>query len=360
MQEILTRQIETDMLYNENVRERRTKQSLASLAALGNHLAGIPGRKSVVWISGGISMLSITGAMGMGPRGGIKSYETLVQQTSERLAHQGITLYLVDARGLQGPAGNSADIGGPSRVGRPRPFERQQQASTISGDPLPAMFKMASVTGGRVVFNSNDPAQGIKAILADSRGTYSVGFYAMGEPDNKWHNLNLKVRRPGVKLLYRKGYLSEAPPEVAQDWSDDEWGLAIRNPLGSTALRLDARCELAANADVQTVNIVLHVIAEDLHFREMSGQMGAEFEVGLAEKTTAGAFNLRRNATGVGFPAGNADQINRGAVRYALRAKLTPGTLTIRLIVRDRFTGRYGTLDVPVKTIPGKSAERVQ
>jgi VWFA-related protein len=119
MQGVLTAQIETEMLYNESVRERRNRKSLASLAALGNHLAGIPGRKSVVWISGGISMLSITGAMGMGPRGGFKSYEALVQKTSERLAHPGITLYLVDARGLQGPPDNAAEIGGPSRVGRP-------------------------------------------------------------------------------------------------------------------------------------------------------------------------------------------------------------------------------------------------
>jgi VWFA-related protein len=360
MQKILEAQIETEMLYNETVRERRTKQSLASLAALGNHLAGIPGRKSVVWISGGISMLSITGAMGMGPRGGIKSYEALVQKTSERLAHQGITLYLVDARGLQGPSGNSAEIGGPSRTGRPGPFERQQQASAISGDPLAAMYKMASVTGGRVVINTNDPAEGIKAVAADSRGTYSVGFYALGEPDNKFHNLNLKVRRPGVKLLYRKGYLAEAAPEIAQNWSDDEWRSAIRNPLGSTSLRIDARCELAADSDAPVLNIVLHVAAEDLHFRRMNDQLGAEFEVGLAEKTRIGDFNLRRSATGVTFPASNENQVKSGAVRYALRATLKPATATIRLIVRDRFTGRYGTLDLPVNQIPAGAAVPVQ
>jgi hypothetical protein len=36
---------------------------------------------------------------------------------------------------------------------------------------------------------------------------------------------------------------------------------------------------------------------------------------------------------------------------------LLPEAATIRIIVRDRFTGRHGTLDLPVKNIPPVSAE---
>jgi hypothetical protein len=32
--------------------------------------------------------------------------------------------------------------------------------------------------------------------------------------------------------------------------------------------------------------------------------------------------------------------------------ELTPDASTVRLIVRDRLTGRYGSLDVPVKDVP--------
>jgi hypothetical protein len=39
-------------------------------------------------------------------------------------------------------------------------------------------------------------------------------------------------------------------------------------------------------------------------------------------------------------------------LRYTDRWKLRPGTTMIRVIVRDRSSGRYGTLDVPVKHIP--------
>jgi hypothetical protein len=62
----------------------------------------------------------------------------------------------------------------------------------------------------------------------------------------------------------------------------------------------------------------------------------------------------------VTFPASNENQVKSGAVRYALRATLKPATATIRLIVRDRFTGRYGTLDLPVNQIPAGAAVPVQ
>ena len=75
--------------------------SLAAMEALGQHLAGIPGRKNLVWIGAGFSMLSVTGAMGMGAHGGVEKFEDKVRQTAQRLAQQGIILYIVDSKGIE-------------------------------------------------------------------------------------------------------------------------------------------------------------------------------------------------------------------------------------------------------------------
>jgi VWFA-related protein len=100
LEETLKRQIEMEMVYNDPVRRRRVEATLAHLEALGRHLAGIPGRKNVVWISGGIPIISIAGAMGMGPKASIRTFDDPIRRTSQRLAQQGVALYLADAAGL--------------------------------------------------------------------------------------------------------------------------------------------------------------------------------------------------------------------------------------------------------------------
>ena len=47
-----------DEYFQEQLHMRRMNQTVASLEALGNHLSGIPGRKNLVWIGGGIAVLT--------------------------------------------------------------------------------------------------------------------------------------------------------------------------------------------------------------------------------------------------------------------------------------------------------------
>ncbi len=326
--------------YRETVAERKRALTLSSLESLGNQLAGIPGRKSLVWITLGTPIYTNYRFR--------EIHANQVRRTAERLATQGITMYPVDAHGVLPPPMQTTATGrGSNRVPIPKP------PVGIPDQRLWAMLDLfADVTGGRVAKNTNDFTRGAKDAAADLRGAYVVGFYAVGEPDNAWHDVEVKVKRRGVRLSHRKGYLAEATRPQPNHWSAPQWGWAIANPLGSTVIHLDARFDPVPKAEAGTFDLLLLISPEELHFRRIGNGVSADVEVVVAEKLSDGRFSYKVEERTVTLPEG-ADK-SGNVVRYRERWQLRPGTSTIRLIVRDRVTSRYGTLDVPVSRLAAK------
>jgi VWFA-related protein len=351
--EMLINQIEIEGMANASVRQRRMEMTLRALEALGQHLAGIPGRKNLIWIGGGISMLTITGAMGFGPHGGFNSYEDEVTNAARRLAQQSITLYVVDSRGLTGTKGVDASLkSAPTIPGRGR-FDRQIQAEEVSADPLPAAYTLADITGGRVIKNTNDPMDGMSQAARDVQASYSLGFYAGGEPNGKWHKLNVKVKRPGVRLEYRQGFLSEQPAAEPLKWTVEDWRAAVQNPIPSTAIVLDARCEGAGGGQPGIVALTVVVDPKSLYFRRVQGKLTADVEFGIADKAAGGRVGFTSQGGVFVLKDGEDSQQSRGGLIYTRKWKPPEGISTIRIIVRDKLTGRHGTLDLPYNRIPG-------
>jgi len=309
--------------------EARMRKTLTALEALGEQLAGIPGRKSMVWIGGGIPVLSIAGSGQIGDvNNGMKSFEAEIRKAAQRLASRNIAIYPVDSKGLI--RGMVPPVAGKRSI-----------ANSILSNYMPESTNdiLANLTGGRVVKWTNHLARGMEWAENDQRGSYSVGFYASGEPDNTWHNLTVRTTRRGVKLTHRQGFLSETAAAQPVEWTEAEWRAALANPIGSTAIHLDARFEALA-CQIKH-GLLLQIAAADVHFRKAGERTIADLDVALADRAPDGGFSFRVNAV----------QLERSGdtVRYAHSWEIARGTSTVHLIVRDRSTGRFGTLDLPVK-----------
>jgi hypothetical protein len=112
-------------------------------------------------------------------------------------------------------------------------------------------------------------------------------------------------------------------------------------------MRLDARFEL--NDDM--LNVVVQIPAEDLEFRRVNGVATCSLEIALAERTPQGLLGIRRELGSFVINDDQARELTKVTIRFPKQWALDPKTSLIRLVVRDSFTGRYGTLDVPVDAL---------
>ena len=331
-----------DEYFSEQLHMRRMNQTVASLQALGNHMAGIPGRKNLIWISGGVPVLT----QGARDRW-VNSYSAQVRTLGQRLATQGIAMYPVQASGLQvGILGTASTAEGASRGQTEKQHLRPMARETdlrIWG----TMDMLADVTGGRSVRNTNDLTAGVSTAATDMRASYSVGFYVPDNSDNRWRDFEVRVLRPGVRVRHRKGYMALAPLKQPVSWSQAEWSAAMQNPLGSTGIRVDARADVVTGG----LNVLLQIAADDLYYKRVNGQPVTDIEVGFGERNKKEWTRVRRDAATITVKENPDPTIRPSLVRFSKVWTIEPDTTEVRLIVRDRMTGRFGVLDMPLAQV---------
>jgi VWFA-related protein len=106
-----------------------------------------------------------------------------------------VTIYTMDPRGLVGPLSDLDDNVDPQQWSE---FVRKSQDS---------LRVLAEETGGLAVVNQNDFSKALKRIDAETSDYYVLGFYSKNpDPLRKNRRLEVKVKRPDARLVFRKEY----------------------------------------------------------------------------------------------------------------------------------------------------------
>lgn len=342
--------------FSSTVRGNRVETTLASLETLARHLQGVPGRKSIVWITGGISLFlprlsTAPGGIPANPMSG-DNLEQAVRGAARRLAQSGVALYVLDARGLTSSAESLSERQElPPLAGR---YSELERASALSADPRAASSLLASITGGRFLYGANDLSAGARWLAGDLRASYTLGFYLPEEPDGKWHPLKVTVRRPGVQLLYKEGYLSEASETAPRAWDTEAQRQAMMNALGSNEIRITALCRPAPQGPAGTLSLTLQIEAEDLYWRPDAGRMTGDAEVFIGERSASGEVRFQQSRIHASLPPAQMEIARARGVPFRRVWKPDEGTLSVRVLVRDSSTGRLGTVDIPLSAVTAK------
>lgn len=138
------------------------------------------------------------------------------------------TIYTVDPRGL---ATNEFDLS------RSNVSPAKDQAM-LSGTQ-DTMRILAEETDGRAIVNQNDLEAGMRQIVRDSSAYYLIGYSStLSKPDGKFHPITVRVKRPGVQVRARRGYLALTATEAERALTPPKPGppRAISEALGTLSV----------------------------------------------------------------------------------------------------------------------------
>jgi VWFA-related protein len=111
-----------------------------------------------------------------------------------------VSIYALDPRGLAAFE-QDIDEGG---AGISLTTDKEMLRMTLT-----SLQVLADNTDGRAIVNKNDLAAGMRQILRDQSAYYLLGYNSSKAPvDGKFHEIKVKVKRPGLDVRARKGYVA--------------------------------------------------------------------------------------------------------------------------------------------------------
>lgn len=227
-------------------RQNEVLQTVSALRLLVNSLSGLPGRKAVLHISDGIPvtpgeevfqvLVEMCGGGGTtsglidaidAATLGVSAYQgqqapldaqgyTTAKEWNELASHANahrVTLYTLQASGVEAPASSQADSDG--TTGR---YLRLMTVSQVESENRKgSLTALAKDTGGRAILDVNDVLPELARMREDFDSYYLLGYGSPRSGDGRQHRIEVKVKRPGLRVRYRQSYRDKSDLERTAD-----------------------------------------------------------------------------------------------------------------------------------------------
>jgi VWFA-related protein len=323
--------------------------TLEGMQQIAQALAGFPGRKSLIWASGGFPFSVSDSTMQLAPAGRdtLSDVLPLYEHTWQLLNDAQISLYPVDVKGLQVVGLPSASVRNPGKN-----YGRNMTWRNL--DTQGSFEVFASMTGGRAYFNSNDLVKGFREAVNDSAQYYMLGYYLdRSKTKSGWRKLAVKVKREHVDVRARSGFFVSNATVNPESTRDNDISTALQSPLDYTSLALMARwgaIEAGKEAGKKRVNFQMRLAPETVLIDGADNNHVVLEFVALA-KTPEGkqadlpvGMKVENHLT-----ADKALEVRQKGVVYSGALEVAPGEYTVRFVVRDDLSGRVGSVSAPLK-----------
>lgn len=169
-----------------------TLETLSAMNALASGLARMAGPKTIVFLSDGFVAEQI---------------ESSLRGVVGQVARAGARVYAIDVRGLN--RGRGAGLIDQALVddeaGAPASFDALEDGPN----------SLAVDTGGMMIRNENNIGRALDTIAADANRYYVIGYQPENTAfDGKYRQIDVRVKREGVRVRARRGYLALEPSKM--------------------------------------------------------------------------------------------------------------------------------------------------
>jgi VWFA-related protein len=328
----------------------RAEATMSAIEAIAHHLAPIPGRKNLVWISGSFPLaVGEEGPNQKDPTRELRTFERRLERTTRALNQANLAIYPVDARGLMGSASYGAVDIQRSNLGQDPDLKPERDTNDFA-----AMDLMAERTGGRSFHNNNDLSSVVRTALADAEVTYQLGFYpSHGRWDGKYHEIKVRVDRPGVELHYRKGYFATPEPTDTEAERKAEINAAVESPIEATNLSILAQLYAPEKDIPDQFPLGLMLNAKEIEFQDTpTGRHCALDFVVVQRDATGKQLGGEQKHAEFSPDEKKYESLLQTGMLVTDHVKLRRGVAELKIVVRDARSGSLGSVVVPLKNGP--------
>jgi VWFA-related protein len=333
---------ESERAYGQYMSAAAARSTLLAFEQIAERASGIPGRKSLVWITGSFPFSIDPGSASVNEGVSFEAYQHVMQLLSD----QQISVYPIDARGLLTTSPDASMHLVEGKNGAMAAYIAN--ASNRLLDTQQTMRAFADMTGGHAYVNNNDIRGALRDAVHDG-SAYYVLAYAVDKSDLRpgWRKVSVKAGDYNVRA--RRGYFLTQTTLNRTANSKQDMDTALTSPLDYTGLHLRVKLDspvVAGNKRKMTFAMLMPPKTAKI---DSGDSNHLNLDIAYVVWTTDGkdaahkgiSYNLNLNPT-------QLQQIDVNGVSYGDTVELTPGGYKLRVVVRDNLTGRMGSVSAPL------------
>jgi VWFA-related protein len=347
------------LLTDDTNQNLRSYMSLGTTSFLIESMRQLPGRKSLVLVSGGLPILSEQSGAASG-----NNVSYFLTRLADQATRAGVAIHTIDIRGLsaQVPVARFTDTPTRSAMSNQSGTFGRTPDETLLGRPNVmdeqlGLRALANDTGGIAIINKNNFSEGLNRIVEANDGYYLLAYSPSDtnfKGDFRKVEVKLKHAESGWKVYSRRGYLAREDKAPAAPVSrQDRLLAAIRSPLARREIDLDAMILYKSQEPTKAaIDINLSIDPAKLQLDEVNGKQEANVDVAGFVFDEFGKMRGGFSETiSASLTPEEIAKIKSGGLAYSANTTLPPGAYQVRLAVRDNKSGKIGTtqryLEVP-------------